>query len=180
MMVDGERKKLCKICSEKALKKKLQAKKEKIKEKRREKRERITDKKLDTVFARLIKEIYPLVCHACGKKLTKGTIDCQAAHFIGRRAHILRWNPRNVLPACSRCNGFDQSHVFELGKKINMYYGEGTAEHFREMQHITKKWDEYDRKRLYELFCCTEDISMEELRKKILNGYDEIQSEKTK
>lgn len=175
---EGKRMKVCKICAEKLEKKKLRQKRETAKAKKREKKAQITDRKLHLVFARLIKEIYPLVCHACSKPLQKGTMDCQACHFVERGKKIVTWDIRNVYPGCSYCNGFDQSHQYELGKKANVYWGEGTAEYLREIKTQIFKWSQYQKNQLYELFTDPPKAdTLEEVRKLILEEYLKIMKE---
>ena len=172
---EGRRMKVCQICANKIERVKLRAKREAVKKKKREKKAMITDRKLHLVFARLIKEIYPLVCHSCGKPLEKGTMDCQACHFVERGKKICTWDIRNVYPGCSYCNGFDQSHQYELGKKANIYWGEGTAEYLRQIKSQIFKWSQYQKNELYELFTDPpKKDNLEELRAAILQKYLEI------
>jgi hypothetical protein len=149
---NGVRKKVCQRCSVRIEQNKIKEKQAKAKAKRKEVRERITDKKLHTAFARLIKDIYPLHCHACYKPLVKGTYDTQACHFVERGKKVITWDIRNVLPGCASCNGFDQSHQYELGKNINIYWGEGMAEDLRKMRVETFQWSQPQKNQLYELF----------------------------
>ena len=109
-------------------------------------------KTLDQVFAKTVKKIYPEHCHACYKKVIPGTKECHACHFVERGKMILRFDPRNVLTGCDSCNGFDSTHVYELGKNINKYFGEGTAEQFREIKNNTFKWTTLQLIDLIELF----------------------------
>lgn len=149
---NGVRKKVCQRCATKIEQYKIKEKQAKAKAKRKEVRERITDKKLHTAFARLIKDIYPLHCHACYKPLIKGTYDTQACHFVERGKKVITWDIRNVLPGCASCNGFDQSHQYELGKNINIYWGDGMAEELRKMRIATFQWSQHQKNLLYELF----------------------------
>ena len=173
--VDSKQLSVCKGCADKHMKKKVKEKAVKAKEKRKEKREKITDKKLDTVFAKLVKDIYPCRCHSCGKGLEKGTKDCQACHFVQRGRKSTRWDIRNVLPGCGYCNGFVQSHVYELGKATNKYWGEGTAEKLRFLERKDKQWTEPQKKALYELFTCPPTgENLQEVRLLIHKEYQEI------
>lgn len=177
LTIGGKRLKVCQQCTLKLEKKKVKEKKEKLKVKRKEKREKITDRKLHTVFARLIKDIYPLHCHACDKPLTKGTIDCQACHIVERGKKITTWDIRNVLPGCSSCNGFDQSHQYELGKRTNRYWGEGTTEYLRSIRLQTFQWSQHQKNELYDLFTHPpEGNTIEETRQLILDKYLAIKS----
>lgn len=142
----------CQRCTATVERELVKAKKEKEKAKRAAKREIITDKKLDTVFAKKVKEIYKLTCHACNVPLEKGTFNCQACHFIPRAKKEFRWDVRNVYPGCARCNGFDSSHVYELGKRANQYWGPETAEAMRLASAHSYQWTAYQKKKLYELY----------------------------
>lgn len=145
------------------------------KEKRKKKREVITDKKLHQAFAKLVKQIYPLVCHACSASLELGSKYTHACHFVQRGRKIVTWDIRNVYPGCATCNGFVQSHVYELGKKANMYWGEGTAESLREMEIQIYKWSQGQKRELYELFTHPpEGKDMNETRQLILEQYLKI------
>lgn len=147
--INGERKKFCKICTSVVEK---EISKERRKKAREKKRDTVTVKKLDIAFSKLVKVIYPLYCHACSSPLEEGSKHTQACHFVERGRHIVRWDIRNVYPGCSSCNGFDPTHVYELGKKANMYWGEGTAEKMRTLKVNTYKWSQSQMKELYELF----------------------------
>lgn len=177
LTIDGVRKKVCQRCASILEATKKKQKVEKAKVKRKEKRERITDKKLHTVVARLVKEIYPLVCHACSKPLVKGSFDTQCCHFVQRSKKICTWDIRNLYPGCAKCNGFVQSHIYELGKKANMYWGEGTAEMLRELETKTFQWSQYQKNQLYELFTHPpQGVDLEHTRKLILEEYLNIKN----
>lgn len=159
----------CKTC---AFKKEREIKKEK----RKKKQERITFTKLQPLCNRLIKEIFPLVCHACYTPLEKGTLNHQACHCVAvKEGAITRFDPRNILPGCGSCNGFKPSHVYELGKNINKYWGEGTVEHLRELSRQTYKWSQPQLRELKELFTHPpEGKDMKETRQLILEQYLKI------
>jgi hypothetical protein len=180
LTIDGVRKKCCQNCTKKLEVRKVKEKTEKAKQKRREQRAKITDKKIHDVFAKLIKDIYPLHCHACYVPLTKGTIGCQACHFVSRGRKIVTWDIRNVLPGCSTCNGFRASHVYELGKSTNKYWGEGTAEELRLLEVKDYNWSQYQKNCLYELFSNPPQArTLEETRRLILEKYFDIKNENT-
>lgn len=171
--INGEKKQFCKTCAgivEKDLKK------AKSKAKREKKRERLTLAQVQTLCNRMIKEIYPLHCHSCYKPLEKGTIDCQACHFVSSKNHkIVTFDPRNIIPGCAKCNGFDETHVYELGKNINKYWGEGTAEMLRELSVNTYQWNQFQLKQLKELFTnIPEGKTLEETRRIVLEEYLKI------
>jgi hypothetical protein len=178
LTVNGVRKKVCQKCALKLEKNKIKEKKEKQKIKRKEKRERLTLVKVQILCNKMIKEIYPLHCHACYKPLEKGTIDCQACHFVSSKNYkITTFDPRNILPGCSRCNGFDDTHVYELGKNINRYWGDGTAEMLRKVSRDTYQWNQYQLQLLKDLFTnFPTGETLEETRQLILERYLEIKA----
>ena len=178
LTIGGKRLKVCQQCTLKLEKKKVKEKKEKQKVKRKEKRERLTPAKIQPLCNKMIKEIYPLHCHSCYKVLEKGTMDCQACHFVSSKNHkITTFDPRNILPGCGRCNGFDETHVYELGKNINRYWGEGTAEMLRKISVDTYQWSQYQLKQLKDMFLHPpEGNTVEETRQLILDKYLSIKS----
>lgn len=119
--VNGERLKLCQQCLAKAEKKQLAEKKEKVKLKNKIKRERVTEKKLDTIFSRLVRNIYPPVCHSSGVSITVETSHC--AHLVSRRYRCVRWDLRNCYPTTPSENLHNQIHVIYLARKMKEYYG---------------------------------------------------------
>lgn len=135
--IEGEKKQFCQTCWGIVNR---EVAKEKRKVKREKKRENIVPTKLQPLVNRLSKEIYPLFCHSCYCKLEKGSPNAHGCHFISATKAVTRFDPRNILPGCNMCNFYDQSHTYELGKNINKYWGEGTAETLREMSTQTFKW----------------------------------------
>ncbi len=170
--VEGERKQFCQTCWSIVNKEQAKEKRKRVREK---KKAVVTDKQLHTVFAKLIKQIYPLVCHACGVQLVLGSRDTHAAHFCQRGRKITTWDIRNVMPSCSTCNGFILSHVYELGKKSNLYWGEGTAEYLRQQETLTFNWSQGQKRELYELFTNPPQAdTLEQTRQLILEQYLKI------
>lgn len=170
--IKGEKKQYCQTCW--GIVNREQAK-EKRKAKREKKKAIVTDKQLHTAFAKLIKQIYPLVCHACGIQLMLGDRWTNACHFVQRGRKICTWDIRNVLPGCGTCNGFVLSHVYELGKKANMYWGEGTAEMLRTLEKQDYNWSQGQKRELYELFTNPPQAdTLEQTRQLILEQYLKI------
>jgi hypothetical protein len=170
---EGVKQSFCQQCWAKEEKKVVKDKKEKAKQKRMAKRQMITEKKLDQVTSRLIRSIYPLICHGCGKSLAMEGAQC--GHFVGRSSRNVRFDPRNMLPVCLACNFYDQTHVFSLGKWIDRYWGEGVAEELRMMGKTTYKATQEFRNRLHQLYTDPPQVEgPEALRKLILEYYLEI------
>lgn len=172
-IIDGVKNQFCQVCY--GIKSK-ELVKEKKKVKREKKREKLTHVKLQPYCNKLIKEIYPAICHSCYKPLEKGTIDCHACHFVpSKNFKGLTYDPRNILPGCRYCNGFDESHTYELGKNINKYWGEGTAEYLREIKVETYSWTQPQLHELKELFTNPPQAdTLEQTRKLILEQYLKI------
>lgn len=171
--LNGKKQSFCQACWAKVEKKDVKEKKEKQKQRRKEKRERITERKLDAVTSRLIRSIYPLICHGCNKQLEFST--AQSGHFVSRKARSVRFSIMNQLPVCKQCNFFDQSHVYSLGNWLNIYWGEGTAEDIRLLGKKTMQITQLMRNELYELYSNPPKGSTEEeTRKLILEKYLEI------
>lgn len=168
--VNGERLSLCQPCSS-IIKKELDREKRKVK--REKKREVITEKKLDTVTSRLVRTIYPLKCHGCGIQLEFNT--AQSGHFFGRRARSVRFSIQNQLPVCKFCNFYDQTHVYELGKWLDIYWGEGTADRIRQEGRQTFKPSLQFKKELYDLYLNPPQAdTLEQTRQLILEQYLKI------
>lgn len=139
-------------------------------------RKRIT-KKLDILFSKLVKTIYPLTCHGkCDGRHMKRE-ETQCCHFVGRRKVLLRWFLGNALPGCAQCNLAEQDHVYFLGKYLNKYYGEGFAEDVSNAGKRTSvKLDVFQMEEMYQVFSKALDYlkSIEHLSKK---EQDAIKSE---
>lgn len=172
--IDGEKKQFCQTCAgivERDLKK------EKRKVKREKKRETVTPAKLQPLVNKLSKEIYPLICHSCYCKLQQGSPNAHGCHFISATKAITRFDPRNILPGCNMCNFYDQSHTYELGKNINKYWGEGTAELLRQMSAQTFKWTQDQLRQLKDLVTNPpQSDTLEQTRQLILEQYLKIKS----
>lgn len=170
--VDGKRLQFCQTCAGIVDR---DISKEKRKIKREKKKAIVTDKQLHAAFSKLVKRIYPLVCHACGVTLVLGDKNTHACHFVQRGRKIVTWDIRNVYPGCATCNGFVLSHVYELGKKANMYWGEGTAEYMRQLEVLTYNWSQGQKRELYELFTNPPEAdTLERTRQLILEQYLKI------
>lgn len=170
--IEGERKQYCQTCWGIVNREQDKEKRKKVREK---KKAVVTDKQLHTAFAKLIKQIYPLVCHACGVQLVLGDRWTNACHFVQRGRKICTWDIRNVLPGCGTCNGFVLSHVYELGKKANMYWGEGTAEMLRTLEKQDFNWSQGQKRELLDLFTNPPQAdTLEQTRQLILEQYLKI------
>lgn len=88
-------------------------------------------KKLDEVFSKYIRQRGMDIngfneCFTCGSFLHWSKLQC--GHFQSRRHMSTRWDETNCKPQCLACNMFRQGEQFKFGKRLDLEYGEGTAE----------------------------------------------------
>lgn len=145
--VEGEKKKFCKTCYN-IVNRTL--KKEKLKKQREKKRSIITEKKLDQVFSKLVRNIYPPVCHSSGDPITVETSHC--AHLIGRNNRCLRWDLRNCFPTKPEENLYNQLHIIYLGKKLEYYYGIKIEDWDAQSKQQICKLSRVEKKEMYDIF----------------------------
>ena len=184
--IDGVRKKCCKVCSDKALRLKEKEKKEKVKVKKRIKRERITEKKLDTIFSRLVRNIYPYMCHSTLVPVEPSGSHC--AHLVSRRVRCVRFDVRNCYPTLPEENMYNSLHVIQLAKRLKEYYGIEIDEWEAVTKQSSCKLTEYERREMYEVFKSGLDTTMdlrsrysgEELNKRLTQLRLEIIKKKKK
>lgn len=67
-------------------------------------------------------------CISCDRPITVDTSDC--GHFIpaSECGRDLLFDPRNNNAECSRCNAWDELHLFGYARGLDRRYGEGTAD----------------------------------------------------
>lgn len=145
--VNGERLKLCEVCS-RIVKKELD--KEKRKVKKEKKRETITEKKLDTLVSKVIRTLYGDKCCTCGNLGTYGTNH--AGHGLSRQFRVTRQNPQNLATQCVKCNIYLHGAQYEFGKFVNSFHGEGTMEKLIQLSKSDIKIGLVERKALYEIY----------------------------
>lgn len=134
--------------AEKVKKAKLKA--EKDKQRKKEKRSQITESKLDQVFSKLVRSIYPFKCHSTGISLEGQTVN--AAHFISRTIRSTRWDLRNVYPTLQSENFYNQLHILELSKYLKSYYSIDYDDFISEAKQTTCKLTANDRKVMFDIF----------------------------
>jgi hypothetical protein len=140
-------KKICALCN-----KKMQLEKNKLKRKvkREKKAETITQAKLDQITSWLIRSAFEEKCYACGTVMSKKQLQC--CHFVSRTKTITRFDLRNMLPGCPKCNMYTPHHVWNLGKSINNIWGENTTETLLDTVGITLKMNNNDRKEIFTIY----------------------------
>lgn len=133
--------------------------------------DKMTDLKLDTIFAKVVKHYYPQFCHSCGIPVILGSKDTHACHLIDRHWHSVRWDIRNVYTGCSACNLFDGNHQHNLAVWVDKYFGLGTYSGLLDESKKTFQWSQPARKELYTLFKAflADELSKEELLENYLN-----------
>ena len=146
----GVRKKVCQKCASYIERDKLREKKEKSKQRRKVQRERITEKKLDTIFSRLVRNIYPPYCHSSKVPITVETSHC--AHLVGRNNRCVRWDLRNCYSTTPQENMHNQLHVIQLAKRLYEYYEIDIDTWESASKQTTCKLTEGERREMYEIF----------------------------
>jgi hypothetical protein len=134
---------------EKAKLKKLKTK-EKAKVKAEKKRAVITEKKLDTIFSKLVRTVYDPFCKACGKPIEFN--GSHNAHLVSRKVRCVRWDLRNCYNTCPSCNLYDQLHVIYLAKKQELYYNIKVEDWINLTKQNICKLNNNDKERLYNVF----------------------------
>lgn len=145
--IDGEKKQFCQTCwniTDKELAK------EKRKVKREKKRETITEKKLDSVFSKLVREIYPPYCHSSKVPIQVEGSHC--AHLISRNNRCVRWDLRNCYPTTPQENMFNQLHVIQLAKRLKEYYEIDIDDWENHAKQFVCKLSSTERKEMYDIF----------------------------
>lgn len=100
-------------------------------------------KKLDRIFSRYVRmksadEGGTVSCVTCGK--LDHWKDVHASHFVSRRHMSVRFDERNVHPACVRCNVHLHGALDNYAKYILDTYGGDVLHELISMKYITKKW----------------------------------------
>jgi len=145
--VDGEKLQYCQPCWRIVDR---ETQKEKKRTQRKKKQDRITEKKLDSIFSLLVRNIYPPFCHSSGVSITVET--CQCAHLIGRSNRCVRFDMRNCYPTTPQENMYVQTHVIYLAKRLKEYYNIDFEDFDSAAKQNTCKLSFLDRKRLYDIF----------------------------
>ena len=145
--IANKTKRLCATCVVKERKEKQKTKREHT---RKIKQDTITQNKLDQVTSWLVRAIHKNECHACGVLSDPKGLQC--AHFVGRSKMTTRFNLKNLLPACPKCNLYTPHHVWNLGKSLNKIFQEETTEIMLELSAHHLKLSNYDRKLVYDVY----------------------------
>lgn len=99
----------------------------------------------DTWFSRYIRlrdamesnGVLVVKCCTCGAIREAKRVDC--GHYVKRQHKATRWHENNCLSQCKRCNSFEQGEPETMAKEIDRRFGQGTAEHLKEIsRQITK------------------------------------------
>lgn len=104
-----------------------------------------TRKKLDQVFSHWTRLRYTdlngeVGCISCGKRAHWK--EMHAGHFITRAKYATRWNEKNVMPQCPRCNLYLQGAQWEFGHALNDKFGGNTTDELIRLSNQTLKMGE--------------------------------------
>ena len=99
--------------------------------------------KLDRVFSRFVRMKHAdndgqISCVTCGKQAQWNEVH--AGHFVKRQHMSLRWDERNVMPQCVRCNLHMGGRQDDYAAYIVNEYGHATFADLIAKKHETKKW----------------------------------------
>lgn len=111
--------------------------------------------KLDRVFSRLVRMKHAdndgtVSCVTCGKRAHWKEVH--AGHFVKRQHMSLRWDERNVMPQCVRCNLHMGGRQDDYAAYIVNEYGHATFADLIAKKHETKKWTRAELQELIETY----------------------------
>lgn len=115
------------------------------------KKKKITIKKVWQLFSKYIRQKWAVndicECITCDQPFHVKKI--QAGHFISRRYLNTIFDEQNVMPQCYRCNVLLHGQQWLFGKKLDLMFGNGTAEKLYNKSLIKKKFTPDELKTLY-------------------------------
>jgi hypothetical protein len=99
--------------------------------------------KLDRIFSRFTRMKHAdndgqVSCVTCGKQ--DHWKNVHAGHFVKRQHMSLRWDERNVMPQCCKCNLYMGGRQDDYAAYIVNEYGHATFADLIAKKHETKKW----------------------------------------
>jgi 5-methylcytosine-specific restriction endonuclease McrA len=99
-------------------------------------------KKADKVFSIWIRtrdsENGYAECFTCG--VQKLISQMQAGHFVSRAVNLLRYDEKNVHAQCYSCNVMKHGDLYTYAKKLDEFYGPGTADELHGQRFATHKF----------------------------------------
>lgn len=104
------------------------------------KKPKVTTKKLDTLFSKLVRAKGR--CSYCGSDQR-----LQCAHVISRRYHQIRWDLRNAIPLCSSCHLKFTYDPIAWQIYIEQSFGKN---HWRDLMEKAQKIGKIDHQEVYE------------------------------
>jgi hypothetical protein len=103
------------------------------------------EREYDRLFSLYIRQLYAIdgitKCATCGGVFTIREIHC--GHFQERKHKATRWDKRNCLPQCCKCNTFRQGEQYKMAKAIDKIFGQGTADLMETLSRTTCKNDKF-------------------------------------
>lgn len=77
-------------------------------------------------------------CFTCG--VLKPIAQMQNGHFVSRRVNTLRYDELNCNAQCYSCNVMNHGDLYNYAKKLDEWYGDGTADGLHALRHSTHKF----------------------------------------
>lgn len=71
-------------------------------------------------------------CQHCGKQFNGPERGCEAAHIVGRREKILRWDADNAVTLCTHCHFVFTGEPVAFVRWLEQYLGSGHLELLQE------------------------------------------------
>jgi hypothetical protein len=65
--------------------------------------------------------------------------ELQNGHFVSRACNLLRYDDENCNAQCSGCNLFKSGDLYQYAIKLDMKYGDGTAEKLHAQRRVSHK-----------------------------------------
>ena len=102
--------------------------------------------KVDTIFAKCIRERDDNTCQWCGRQ--DGTMNC--SHIFGRRHAATRWQPDNAVCKCFSCHRKWHENPVEGFRWLETYLGQGMIDILREKAYSVRKIKPAEKAEIYE------------------------------
>lgn len=140
-------KRYCIQCNKNLLREKKAHKKKKLKLAKEAVK---TQAELDRVTSWLVRELYPSSCPHCGVDLDASNSNC--GHFVSRTKISTRFSLKNMVAVDRTCNFYRPEHAYSIGKYLDKFWGEGTAEEQILLGNKKLKLSGHDRKFIFDLY----------------------------
>jgi 5-methylcytosine-specific restriction endonuclease McrA len=108
---------------------------------------KISDKKLDDIFSRVVRLLADGKCEKCGEYVGYAELDC--SHYHSRSMKTVRWNLKNVAAICGSCHRKFHLHPGDHTEWFKKRLGSEEYEKLDILAHMTIKEHPIDREKLY-------------------------------